>query len=905
MLQQMSGGKGPRRALRRARGLGFQAALCLAVASLMGFGGAVKAWAVDKDKAMFSKETAIGKKGKSAAPEHGEGNIVPMERESDAPKPMKPEDVKGPHSVITIEETTKDFGTVWVGPTLSHEFTVKNTGDAVLEITKVKPSCGCTIAGQYPKTLNPGETGKLPFAINSSKLQSRFEKSITVTSNDPITPEVRLKLRGEVKQYIDIVPNSANFGRLMGDEAQERVLNIANNTEKPLELKLTKPEDGGFKFELITKEPGQKFELRVKANPPYAAGTMKGSAFLETNVELQKQVEIVARAAVPERLDIQPQSITVSNTPGAEQGLSRVIRFTNYGEPPVKVLEAVADDPAIKLTLNERTEGKAYTVLVELPQSYDPGPGGKKISLKTDDKEKKVIEIPVLAPARPTEAAKPAKPAESLVGQAAPMFELASSGGKALSNETLKEAITVLDFFAVNCGFCKKQLPRLETIRQEYEGKGVRFVAVGETMRQKFSEEEMKAKLDEIGFKGELAYDPDNKVGPLFQANSFPTMVVLGKSGKIEAVNLGNIADLESRLKGQLDALIAGKPVPTPPPERVAQQQPPRATPESLVGKPAPTFTLDTVEGKKLGTAELASAPATILNFFAPNCGFCKKQIPRMEEVRKKYADKGVRFVNVSQNMRQPFTQEQVMETLKGLGYQGEVAINHENTVGGMFNASGFPTMVVLGKNGKVEAVNVGNVADLDTRLPGQLDAIIEGKPIPQQFATAQPPATPPTQPQKRPAEELVGQLSPEFTITTLDGKSVSNADFAKSPATVLNFVAPNCGFCKKQLPTVEKVRQEYEAKGVRFVNVSQTMRQEFTTEQMVETFKGVGSQLELAKDEGNKVGQMFKAMSYPTMVVIGSDNKIAHVNVGAIPDIDSRLKTQLDGLINSKKATP
>ena len=65
------------------------------------------------------------------------------------------------------------------------------------------------------------------------------------------------------------------------------------------------------------------------------------------------------------------------------------------------------------------------------------------------------------------------------------------------------------------------------------------------------------------------------------------------------------------------------------------------------------------------------------------------------------------------------------------------------------------------------------------------------------------------------------GQQAPGFTLTTLDGKTVSSQDFPKHKATVLNFVAPNCGFCKKQVPTVEKVRADYEAKGVRFVNIA------------------------------------------------------------------------------------
>jgi len=452
----------------------------------------------------------------------------------------------------------------------------------------------------------------------------------------------------------------------------------------------------------------------------------------------------------------------------------------------------------------------------------------------------------------------------------------------------------------------------LETIRKTYVDKGVRFVNVAETMGKEFTQEETLNILKELGAGLEVALDPGNKFGPGFGSSGFPTMVVVGKSGKIEATNIGNIDDLETRLAGQLDALIAGKPIPTQFADApAAPPVPARPTPESMVGKPAPAFSLTTVAGKPFSNAELATAPATVLNFFAPNCGYCKKQIPRLETIRKTYVDKGVRFVNVVETMGKEFTQEETATILKELGAGLEVAHDPGNKVGPGFGTSGFPTMVVVGKSGKIEAVNVGNIGDLETRLQGQLDALIAGKPIPQ--VVAAPPAQPsavdqptapsqPAQPPQRPAMQLVGQPAPAFSIDTLDGKKVSSDDFKNHPATVLNFVAPNCGFCKKQLPNVESIRAEYEAKGVRFVNIAQKMgTKEFTTEEMVDVFKGVGSRLELAKDSEDKIGQMFKAVSYPTMIVVNKDGKIEHVNIGAPQDIDKSLKTQLDGLIAGK----
>jgi thiol-disulfide isomerase/thioredoxin len=305
-----------------------------------------------------------------------------------------------------------------------------------------------------------------------------------------------------------------------------------------------------------------------------------------------------------------------------------------------------------------------------------------------------------------------------------------------------------------------------------------------------------------------------------------------------------------------------------------------------------------------------------VLDFFAVNCGYCIKQIPRLETIRKTYAEKGIRFVNVQMKMGQEFSEEDAKKKMSEVGWGGELARDMTNGSGQKYGASGFPTMVIVGKNGKIEAVNVGNIGDLETKVAAQLDAILAGKPA--SSVAAAPPAAPPTaaappgtppapsQPQaerpKRPAEELIGTQAPSFSLKTVDGKTVSSDEYSKHPAMVLNFVAPNCGYCKKQVPNLDKVRADYEAKGIRFVNVYERMgTKDFEPAEAIDVFKQAGSNLELARDTGNEIGQLFKATSYPTMVIIGKDGKIEHVNAGAKPDIEQIVKGQLDALIAKK----
>lgn len=811
----------------------------------------------------------------------------------------------GKNAIIKVDEVAHDFGTIWAGPRLTHSFKIKNEGKVPLEIKKVKPSCGCTIAGPYPKTIQPGETGEFPFALNSEKLRGRFRKAITIGSNDPVTPNLRLTLEGEVKQYIAVVPTHADFGRIASKEPQERVVTIVNNTDNPLELTLEPPKDDHFKFELIEKVPGKKYDVRVTVVPTTEPGVLRSSVKIRTNVAVKPVLTIAAVAIIPERLEVLPTQIIWPGTnAGGSKGFARIIRFNNYGDHPVKVLEVTASDPSIDVQLTERVAGKDYYARVKIPAGFQIAEGeNPKITFLTDDKEKPSIDVPITSRLRILKKQKEVRsrstrrPAEGLVGNPVPTFSASTIDGKPVSNITVKSnKVTILDFFAVNCGFCKKQIPRLEKVRKEFAGKDVRFIAVSQTMRKQYTNDETLQKLKDLKWGGEVLLDRANTIGPVFKATSFPTMVVLGSSGKVEAVNVGNVADLETRLSGQIQALLAGKPIPVQlvQAKKTAKPAKKRRPSEQRIGKPAPSFSLKTRDGKDISNATIKNE-ITVLDFFAVNCGYCGKQIPRLESIRQKYQGKGVRFVAVSQTMRKPYTDKEVAGKLTTLNWNGEVSYDPQNTTGPLFGASGFPTMVVLGKSGNVEAVNVGNMGDLETRLAGQLDALLAGKPIPAKFAAKARPKA------RKTAASLVGKDAPKFSIKTIEGKEVSNADCKTRKATVLNFVAPNCGYCKKQLPMVETIRAEYEAKGIRFVNVSQTMRTPFTPEKAKEIFDNTGAKFELAMDDGNKVGRAFLATSYPTMVIVGENGKILAVNSGARKDIDRRTKAQLDAALSGK----
>lgn len=321
---------------------------------------------------------------------------------------------------------------------------------------------------------------------------------------------------------------------------------------------------------------------------------------------------------------------------------------------------------------------------------------------------------------------------------------------------------------------------------------------------------------------------------------------------------------------------------------------------EKLIKKPAPPFELTTIEGKSV-TASAAQSNVLALNFFTSHNFDNTEVVKKCEQLRQQYEPRGVRFINIAeQGPGASFTQEQMVSSLKELDAKAELAIDLGNVVAEKFHLILYPTLVVIGKSGKIEIVQSGNPADFVPSVKARLEGLLE----PATLVTPTPSSGPtPEEIRRRPALTMIGLAMPAFAIQTLEGTPVGDDEIPRVPATVLNFIAPNCGFCRRQLPLVESIRDEYEKKGVRFINIIQTMRKAVPRDEAIKTIEAAGSKMELAYEPDNKVGALFKVRSFPTLAVVRRDGRIETVIVGAKKNIDVLLRTQLDAILKADTA--
>ncbi|MBT8271449.1 MAG: DUF1573 domain-containing protein [Flavobacteriaceae bacterium] len=97
---------------------------------------------------------------------------------------------------LSFESEVVNYGTIAQNENGLRVFRFTNTGNAPVVISRVKTSCGCTLASKPEKPVLPGETAQIEVNYDTKRI-GKFSKSLTVESNAR-NPRMQLKITGEI-----------------------------------------------------------------------------------------------------------------------------------------------------------------------------------------------------------------------------------------------------------------------------------------------------------------------------------------------------------------------------------------------------------------------------------------------------------------------------------------------------------------------------------------------------------------------------------------------------------------------------------------------------------------------------------------------------------------------------------
>jgi peroxiredoxin len=125
-------------------------------------------------------------------------------------------------------------------------------------------------------------------------------------------------------------------------------------------------------------------------------------------------------------------------------------------------------------------------------------------------------------------------------------------------------------------------------------------------------------------------------------------------------------------------------------------------------------------------------------------------------------------------------------------------------------------------------------------------------------------------------ASPAVGTSAPVFTLATLDGKTFSLDQAAKThKAVVVMFIATKCPYSNAYNDRMRDMASVYEKKGFLFVGVNSNKTE--PAEEVGAHAKQHGFAFPLMKDPGNKVADLYDARHTPEIFVVDPQGKLVY----------------------------
>jgi len=319
--------------------------------------------------------------------------------------PMAKKAPEGPQPAITIVEKMKDFGVVPKGEKLHAVFEVKNTGEAPLEISQVRPTCGCTVA-EFDHTIPVGGSGKVVAEVDTTGFNGAISKAVLVFSNDPATPQINLVIKAEVRAFVEVLPRPlVIFQGVLQGEAATQKLTLASADGSDFEILSATPSGGPYKIsyaqlpaeERDADHKGSQWGLTVTVPADAPEGMLNHKIVVKTNAPKAPEVTINVTGAVRPVVQVIPAEINFGTVAGDALIGRNVMINNNRQGTELKLSDVSVDNPNFTTELLPLQPGQRFQVAVTMKAGAPKGAQNGTLKITTSDPAHKLLEIPIQA----------------------------------------------------------------------------------------------------------------------------------------------------------------------------------------------------------------------------------------------------------------------------------------------------------------------------------------------------------------------------------------------------------------------------------------------------------------------------------------------------------------------------
>ena len=201
---------------------------------------------------------------------------------------------------ISFDAQTKDFGKILEGEKLKHVFKFVNKGTRTLEVLSVLASCGCTSTLLSKKSVKAGQEGQIEVEVDTSGRAGDLNKTVTVTTNDPLHQKVVLTITAQVEPEFALSQPSVYFGKVPKGQEVIKEITVTVQSPKPVNILSVESNDDDVtvRIEPIPNTDGKKYRLIAVQKAGAKEGYHYGTFTLKTTSETTPIFRIPERGYV-------------------------------------------------------------------------------------------------------------------------------------------------------------------------------------------------------------------------------------------------------------------------------------------------------------------------------------------------------------------------------------------------------------------------------------------------------------------------------------------------------------------------------------------------------------------------------------------------------------------------------
>ncbi len=306
---------------------------------------------------------------------------------------------------LVVTQRKINLGAVLEGDKVKLDWLLENRGNAKLVIDRVKPACGCTNVDltDEEKTIAPGGSLRLRSEFDSTGRRGRQEKAVTVYTNDPLVPAMKLVFTAEVEALFDTKPSSVlNLRAVQRGEVSSTVLEITPGEGRKTIIVTDVEYDDNLPLtweqESFDTKTGTGQRIRFRVDPYASLGTLTSKAKIKLEVDgIPRERLMPLRAQIVGELTTMPKVLDATRHEARPGKKLPKVTVRAMNKRPFEVLSASAG-PLLDVEFKPSGKPKpksAYTIRLTIRKDAPPGPFGTMLEVRTDSLDQPLVQVPV------------------------------------------------------------------------------------------------------------------------------------------------------------------------------------------------------------------------------------------------------------------------------------------------------------------------------------------------------------------------------------------------------------------------------------------------------------------------------------------------------------------------------